>query len=56
MDKSVEKGLDDTNIAKALKTQFKIPENYKFERQVINGTKDKISEKDDINENRRIKS
>ena len=48
MDKSNEVGLDNTNIAKALKTQFKIPENYEFERQVIKGTKDKMSEKDDL--------
>jgi len=46
-DKSSEKELD-TNVAKALKIQFKIPENYEFERQVIKGTKDKMSEKDNL--------
>ena len=48
MDKSNEIGLDSTNIAKALKIQFKIPENYEFKRQVIKGTKDRTSEKDDL--------
>jgi Zn-dependent metalloprotease len=48
MDKSVEKGLDSTNISKALKVQFKIPENYEFKRQVIKGTKNRTSEKDDL--------
>ncbi|MDR1120603.1 MAG: M4 family metallopeptidase [Dysgonamonadaceae bacterium] len=48
MDKSVEKGLNSTNVAKALKIQFKIPENYEFKRQIIKGTKDKTSEKDDL--------
>ena len=48
MDKSVEKGLDSTNITKALKIQFEIPENYEFKCQVINGTKDRMSAKDDL--------
>ena len=48
MDKSAGKGLDNTNITKALNVQFEIPENYEFKRQVIKGTKDKMSEKDDL--------
>jgi len=48
MDKSNEAGLDSTNIAKALKIQFEIPENYEIKRQVIKGTKDRTSEKDDL--------
>ena len=48
MDKSVEHGLDSTNIAKALRVQFEIPENYEFKHQVIKGTKDRMSEKDDL--------
>jgi len=48
MDKSVEKELDSTNVTKALKIQFKIPENYEFKRQVIKSTKDRMSEKDDL--------
>jgi Zn-dependent metalloprotease len=48
MDKSNEIGLDSTNIAKALKNQFEVPDNYEFKRQVIKGTKDRTSEKDDL--------
>ena len=48
IDMSVEHGLDSTNIAKALKIQFEIPENHEFKRQVIKGTKDRMSEKDDL--------
>ena len=48
MDKSIEKGLDSTNVAKALKIQFEVPENYEFKRQIIKGTKDRTSEKDDL--------
>ena len=48
MDKSVEEGLDSTNIVKALKIQFEIPENYKFKRLIIKGSKDRTSEKDDL--------
>ncbi len=49
MDKSIEKKLDNTNISKVLKVQFKIPENYEFKRQAIKGTKDsRMSEKDDL--------
>ena len=48
MDKSVEKELDNTNIAKTLNIQFEIPENYEFKRQIIKGTKDKTSENDDL--------
>ena len=48
MDKSLEQGLDSTHVAMALKIQFEIPENYEFKRQIIYGTKDKMSEKDDL--------
>jgi len=48
MDKSSEKGLDGTNIAKALIIQLEIPDNYEFERQIIKGTKGRMSEKDDL--------
>jgi len=48
MEQSVEKGLDSINAAKALKIQFKIPNDYEFKRQVIQGTKDRMSEKDDL--------
>ena len=48
MDKSIEQGLDSTNIAKALKIQFEIPENYEFKRQIIQGTKGRMREKDDL--------
>jgi len=48
IDNSIEYGLDNTNIAEALKIQFEIPESYEFKRQVIKGTKDKTSEKDDL--------
>jgi len=48
MEQSAEKGLDSINAAKALKIQFKIPEDYEFKRQVIQGTKDRMSEKDDL--------
>ncbi len=48
MEQSVEKGLDSINAVKALKIQFKIPENYEFKRQVIQGTKERMSEKDDL--------
>ena len=44
----VERRADSTNITKALNIQFGIPENYEFRRQVIKGTKDKMSEKDDF--------
>jgi Zn-dependent metalloprotease len=40
--------LDNINIAKALNIRFEIPEGYEFERQVIKGTKDRMSEKDDL--------
>ena len=47
IDKSIEK-LDSTNITKALKVQFEIPESYEFKRQVIKGTNSKRSERDDL--------
>lgn len=47
-DKLAEQRADSTNIAKLLNTQFEIPENYEFKRQVVKGTKDKMSEKDDL--------
>ena len=48
MDKSVGKGLDSTNVTKALKIQFEVPDNYEFKRQIIKGTKDRMSEKDEL--------
>jgi Zinc metalloprotease (elastase) len=48
MDKSVAKGLDNTNITKALKVQFEIPENYEFKYKTIKGTKDVTSKKDEL--------
>ena len=48
IDKSIEKGLDNTNIADVLKAQFEIPKNHEFKRQIIKGTKVIMSEKDDL--------
>lgn len=48
MNKSVEMGFDSTIITKALKIQFKIPDNYEFKRQIIKETKDIMSEKREL--------
>ena len=48
IDKSAEKEFKSDNISKALTTHFNISENYEFKRQIIKGTKDRISEKDDL--------
>lgn len=48
MDKPAEQGLDSTNIVRAFKVQFEIPENYEFRRQIIDGTQGRTSRKDDL--------
>jgi Zn-dependent metalloprotease len=48
MDKSVENGLNSTNVIKALKIQFNIPENYELKQNAVKGTANKMSETDDL--------
>jgi len=48
IDEYLEEELDSTNISKVLNMQFDIPENYAFKRQVIKGTRNKMSEKDNL--------
>jgi Zn-dependent metalloprotease len=47
IEKPIER-LESTNIGKALNSQFGISENYEFKRQVIKGTKDRMSENDGL--------
>jgi Zn-dependent metalloprotease len=47
-DEYIAEGLDSVSIVKALKIQFDISESYEFTCQIIKGTKDKMSEEDDL--------
>ena len=47
IEKPIER-LESPNIGKTLNSQFEIPANYEFKRQVIRGTEDRMSEKDEL--------